>query len=83
MGKSKNILKNNVDYRYKKEISWCCITDEIYVKNERTGEAYVLKGNSRKVFLEIYNKDSKIIANEAFKSTIKKLINKGIIESAY
>lgn len=65
-------------YKYRTEISWCQLGNEVYIKNERNNEAYILKGKRRDVFLSIMDKE--IVQDETYIKVINMLIEKGIIE---
>ena len=36
-------------YKYRTEISWCQLGNEVYIKNERNNEAYILNCNDFKI----------------------------------
>lgn len=65
-------------YKYRIEISWCQLGDEVYIKNERNNEAYILKGKRRDVFLSIMDKE--IVQDETYIKVINMLIEKALIE---
>lgn len=65
-------------YKYRTEISWCQLGNETYIKNERSNEAYILKGKSRDVFLSIMDKETE--QNETYIKVINMLIEKNLIE---
>lgn len=65
-------------YKYRTEISWCHLGNEVYIKNERNNEAYILKGKRRDVFLSIMDKE--IVQDETYIKVINMLIEKGLIE---
>ena len=64
-------------YKYKNEISWCRLGEEVYIINELNGKICIIKGMRAKVFLDI--SDEERVWEEEEKILLDDLVEKGVI----